>query len=781
MRYNRETHEIELQVGEQCCGSGLTPAVDENSDLFAFMPQDADVRSLAIKYKHCNITYAVSGRAYLRGDRLCEMALMTADGSIPAIAGESVLLAFMLSSLSGKSDITIETFSADTAAGIVTSTCRIKKYASLEAAFVKFAERNSGIAAMLAERGETVLPLAADIKFPYTGMRRGQRLMMNECYGAMRDGARLFIQAPTGIGKTISALYPAVRYLGTGKCDKIFYLTAKSSTQREAYRAAGLLFDAGAQLRTVIISAKEQVCLCREHMTSGMCDARSCPFSVSPEYIQLQAVSELMTRRNGYDQKCIMSAALKYKICPHELSLTLAQFCEIIIADYNYVFDPLVRLKRFFETPNTGKYVFLIDEAHNLADRAREMFSAELCNTDFILLQRQTADILPELNDEINAALSELGRLRELCGDDMIKDEHGKEHGFYVGRQRPEAFDEVLDKLCLSLMRRLRRGAGEPAYKRMSSLYRAVRKYLITGIYSGDSSLLYCEADGERTTAKVICLDPSSQLNSRMDSADSTVLFSATLTPLDYFIDILGGGRQARSLALPSPFERDNLFIAAVDDISTRFEDREKTLPRTVSYIAAAVSCKKGNYIVYFPSYEYMKNAAELFAKKYPGVRLLVQRRGMTRSDKEKYLDEFRLADGRMRVGFCVLGGSFSEGIDLPGSSLIGVVIVGVGVPGLSGERNIMRDYFELTRESGYDYAYTYPGMNNIMQAAGRVIRSDTDCGIVVLIDDRYATPKYMAMYPEHWSLMNHFSQPASLNGAVDAFWKQKSSKNADN
>ena len=306
----------------------------------------------------------------------------------------------------------------------------------------------------------------------------------------------------------------------------------------------------------------------------------------------------------------------------------------------------------------------------------------------------------------------------------------------------------------------------------LQKLKKQLSRLIITSEYFDERFLFYCELNGEDVILKIFCLDPSQILDNIHSTVEASIMFSATLTPLEYFSDILGGGRKSRTLLLASPFDRDNLFLGACGGVSTRYEDREKTLSQVVSYIAATVACKKGNYLVYFPSYSYMNRAAELFMKRFPKVRTIVQNPRMNRTDINGFISEFLNADGKMRVGFWVLGGIFSEGIDLPGKSLIGVVIVGTGVPGISSERNIMREYYELSRGCGYDYAYTSPGMNNVLQAAGRVIRSDTDKGIVTLIDDRYITQKYREMYPDHWEKMQYFESAASLNSAITEFWK---------
>lgn len=775
MHYDRLLSTITLNISE-LCGRGDAA---ERSRL-------ADAAGLAtvskrVQYSYNGITYTLIGSFYEHNESICDVISDPTELAAASPAEITLLAAFLQCLHTTDETVDVEMLQVSEQGDILATRRVTRTRAALEKYFLRRLSRMEGAADMLRRRAESVLPAAAAVRLPYTSLRRGQRLMMSECYESMCHGRRLFIQAPTGIGKTISALYPAVKYLGQGRCDKIFYATAKTSTQREAYKAAEVLFRGGASLRTIVLSAKEQLCPHREHMTAGRCDAAHCrPASASEDAIR-SAVNELLSRQNGYEAGILRSTAARYGVCPYELSLALAEYCELVIADYNYVFDPLVFLQRFFgEQGDDGRYVLLIDEAHNLADRARDMLSADICNQDVVELRRQVEAMLPELTAKLDALIGDFDTVRRLCAENTVRGEDGVQRGFYISRDRDSAFDEHAMLLCRDLGRRLRTGSEQPGYAAMAGLYRSLRRYLVAGELCGDSSNIYCQLEGDRIELKLLCLDPSAVLDARMQRFDSVILFSATLTPPDYFNDLLGGGAGAVNLALRSPYDDRRLFLGAVTDISTRFEDRERTLPRTVSYIAATVSARRGNYMVYFPSYDYMHRAAELFAKRYPAVKLLEQTRGMSRADRDGFLAQFRLDDGAMRVGFCVLGGSFSEGVDLPGRCLIGAIIVGVGIPGLSGERNIMRDYFQLTREAGYDYAYTYPGMNNVLQAAGRVIRSDTDCGVVVLIDDRYGTEQYRGMYPEHWQRMKYFNDPASLNAEIIEFWREISVKNAD-
>ncbi len=783
MRYNRSTHEIELTAYDLC---GRSTDVESSYDTVAISGYDKlrelSVAQFDLKYCYENIDYLVTTEVILHSEAVCEIVVDSSqNGSIP-LQGDTCISAYAICAEQGRTDILIESIYINSETMSYSIKIRRKTAKALEAYFLRKLASKAPIAAMLKQRSETVIAQCSQVKFPYPKLRRGQKLMMKECYDAIKAGSRLFVQAPTGIGKTISTLYPAVMQLGKGKCDKIFYLTAKGSNQSEVFRTAGVLFEAGANLRTIVISAKDQMCLMNDLMRDGLCDSRHCKYALCAEEKMTGAVNALLALQNGYEQSIITKIAEKWQVCPYELSLALAEYCEIIIADYNYVFDPLVYLRRFFdEKQRSDRYVFLIDEAHNLADRAREMYSVELTYETFCKFRHEIEADIPEIAAETDKVMEEVRRLKSFCSDNMIYDEQNEvERGFYLSHEPYESLDISIENLVDKMGRFVRKSTSKPYYNNMAELWRTLKRYIVISELCSDASVFYCETEGDKIRFKILCVDPSEVIDMRMSKAYAAVLFSATLTPLNYFVDILGGGSKSSCLSLKSPFDEKNLFLAAIDNVSTRFEDREKSIYNVLKYIAATVSCRKGNYMVYLPSYQYMRSVCELFAKKYPGVRILMQKKGMTRREKQEYLNEFKLNDGKMRVGFCVLGGGFSEGIDLPGSSLIGVVVVGVGTPGISSERNIMRDHFDLVKDSGYLYAYTYPGMNNVLQAAGRVIRSESDCGVVVLIDDRCNTPQYQMMFPEHWCKMKHFDQSISLNAAIKDFWRKKDAKNAN-
>ncbi len=661
----------------------------------------------------------------------------------------------------------------------------IKEYTQeeLEEFYLSLLSRIEFRARFIKERTLVRLPSARDSHFPYAHVRAGQDIMLREVYRDVRAGKRAFIEAPTGTGKTISALYPAVRALGDGACDKIFYLTAKAAPRAEAYRAAERIFSAGAHLRTIVLTAREQLCknAAAKADPAGIsrhCNPYDCPYAKGFFDRNDHAVCHALSTHNGFPKAAIREIAEQFGICPYEFQLNLSEYCDIVICDYNYVFDPMVYLRRYFEPDavDANRYVFLIDEAHNLADRACAMYSARLCNT--ALTELRDALGQPEEGEDspLHMALDKLAitmyNLRRLCKDTLQKDDDGTERGYYISKNAMDSFHTLLKETRAIFERHLKKAPLAPEATAIEIFLSNIKRYLTVADYYDECFLTFCELENNIRTVRLICLDPSRILDACLARAKAAILFSATLTPPEYFSDILGGGKGAVRISLPSPFEQTNLCLVAVSSVSTRFEDRDKSYSKIASLIAATAVGKKGNYIVYFPSYDYLEKVQKAFCAKYPNVPLVVQSRSMRQTEKEDFLGAFQ-ADGKLRIGFCVMGGSFSEGVDLPGKRLIGTVIVGSGLPGISNERNILKEYYDVTRERGFDYAYVYPGMNRVLQAAGRVIRREDDRGVVVLIDDRFATPALQQLFPDHWSHIQYARNPKELADITVNFWSE--------
>ncbi len=639
-------------------------------------------------------------------------------------------------------------------------------------------------AELLVARELEELASAENAVFPYTELREGQENMIRECYSAIKRGKRIFVEAPTGTGKTISALFPAVRALGKGYCDKIFYLTPKTATRREAFVAAAKLHSCGALQRTVVISAKEQTCCCpaKDMGIKNCCEARLCEYARGYYDRVDEALREMLSNYRGYSRTLILQTAHKYRVCPYELSLDLSEFCDIVICDYNYAFDPSVYFRRYFGAEgreNSEKYVFLVDEAHNLADRAREMYSAELKMSAF---EKATQCFVQdelyggELAELISPVVSAFRGIKRLCRDNIIKDDDGNDRGFYMGSSPIESVSRAVGVFRKKSEEWIRKNQAHPFSDVLYSLNSQIKKYTTVEEYFDNNFRSYAELWGGDISVKLYCHDPSEIMDALLTRATSSVMFSATLTPPEYFRDVLGGGKGAESLTLESPFPSENLCVTVAEYINTRFESREDNAKRFATLIAASVTSKAGNYIAYFPSYQCLEQTYEAFHAKYPKVQTVVQKKYMSAQEREDFLSAFKEDTGHLRVGFCVLGGVFSEGVDLPGSRLIGSIIFGVGLPGLSNERNIIKEHFDLKSDDGmgYDYAYTFPGMNNVLQAAGRVIRTEEDSGIVVLADDRYATPKYRMLFPKRWEHVKYAQNASSVAEIIRDFWKKR-------
>ncbi len=629
-------------------------------------------------------------------------------------------------------------------------------------------------------------PNLAEMVFPYREIRDGQRDFINDTYRVLKNGGRLLVCAPTGIGKTISALYPALRALGSGYVGKIFYLTAKTVTGNAAVQACRDMAVQVPQLRAVMIASKDRTCSqsdggFRHNQWQGR-ECRLCPFMgevnrKSYEERRDAAMLELLQNHPVIDTAMLCAVSKKHGLCPYELSLDISEYCEVIICDYNYLFDPNIRFKRYFQK-GTGNYAVLLDEAHNLPDRAREMYSASLVAVDFMRLYKNMDDYFPEqkdLRESLAGVLRLLQQTAELCRSEEQLDAAGQQTGYYLSSRVPEKFDTTLTKFVQVGGEILRDADDQGAHALLDQVISQCSRFLRSIELFDSTFVFYAESIAGRLQIFIRCLDPSKILKHMMHPVRGAVFFSATLTPMEYFADVLGCS-DAPCLELDSPYDADKLGIFGVDSISTRYSDRENYASEISEMILSVAEAREGNYIVYFPSYAYMKSVYSAFAEAAPHIQTAVQRQGMGHHERNAFLEAFSKKDGSL-VGFCVLGGVFSEGVDLRGEKLIGTIIVGMGLPKITAEQNLLRDYFEKTREHGFAYAYTYPAMIKVQQAAGRVIRSETDQGVVVLIDDRYAQPQTYRLFPKAWKHIRFAGDAYSLHAAVLAFWEKQEKK----
>ena len=598
----------------------------------------------------------------------------------------------------------------------------------------------------------------AALPFPFPSYRQGQRSLAVTAYRTIVEEGTAFCQAPTGIGKTISTLFPAVKAMGEGYITKIFYLTAKTITRQVAEEAFCRMREKGLAFKTVTLTAKDKICFLDE----TACNPEQCPYADGHYDRVNDVIFELLQTDDHMTRERIERAARENRVCPFELTLDLTLWCDCVIGDYNYLFDPVMYLKRFF-AEGRGEYAFLIDEAHNLVDRAREMYSAGLEKAMFLELKRRVAAEDGAMAKALGAVNREFITLRKQCGEER-----------YVEQLLPpEELGRALARFTEQCERFFKRHADSPDAPDLLQLYFDALLYLkILELYD-EKFLTAVEVWGSEVRVKLCCLDPSGLLRSALDRGRAAVFFSATLTPLDYFAAVLGGDEESRRIALPSPFERDHLKLLIADRVSTRYKDRENSRIPIAELIARTVQAKDGNYLVYFPSYQYMNDVYETFSARYPDIETALQQSGASEAEREAFLARFDSANERTLVGFGVLGGIYSEGIDLKGDRLIGTLVVGVGLPQIGREQDRIRDYYNRNGGTGYEFAYQYPGMNKVMQAAGRVIRGERDRGVVVLIDDRFNTPSYLRLFPEHWRGCRLVHTPEALEKELRAFWRE--------
>jgi DNA excision repair protein ERCC-2 len=573
------------------------------------------------------------------------------------------------------------------------------------------------------------------VNFPFVPYRTGQRTMAVAVYRAIRDGGQALIQAPTGIGKTLAAIFPAVKTLGEGHIDRIFFLTARNTGKASATQALDLLQEKGLRLKRVTLTAKDQICFRPE----ATCNPEVCEYAKGHFDRLTSAMDDAFTKDN-LNRSAIEAVARAHRVCPFELSLELSLWADCIIGDYNYAFDPRVYLKRFFDEEN-GVYTFLVDEAHNLVDRSREMFSAKLSKGEFLELRRMVKAHLP---DVYRAA----GKINSwmLSARKRIQDSGGFQSDAYL----PDGLEPLL-RVFLKV-------AGQWLVMNQSTAYREIvmdcyfkiGRFLRVWDQFDDSYVTCLQSTGKDLQIKLFCLDPSNHLRLALQRCHAVIFFSATLMPASYFQDLLGCEPAAARLAISSPFPRKNLRVFIARGISTYYAHRQQSVDRIVAMVSCFISSKKGNYLCFFPSYAYMAMVVDQFKKSDVNAHTLMQEPDMDDAERARFLARFSAKNNCTLVGFAVMGGIFGEGVDLVGERLCGAVIVGVGLPAICPERDLIRSYFDR-RGAGFDFAYRFPGINRVLQAAGRVIRTDQDRGALLLVDQRFCRAAYQGLLPEHW------------------------------
>lgn len=592
------------------------------------------------------------------------------------------------------------------------------------------------------------------LEFPYP-YREGQKELASYVYRTIYHKRKLFIEAPTGVGKTISTVFPAVKAMGEELCGKIFYLTAKTITRTVADHTFALLREHGLKLKSVILTAKDKICF----MEETECNPEHCPYAKGHYDRVNDAMYDMLTHEDVYSREKIEEYAQRHRVCPFEMCLDMSLFADAVICDYNYVFDPHVYLRRFFAEGIKGDYIFLIDEAHNLVERGRDMYSAALRKEDFLELKRKVRAYDERIAKNLDRCNKELLALKRECENYKVEE--------YI-----DPFVRTLTRLSTAIDDYLEDHEDSPVRSDILEFYFEVSHFLEMYELLDENYVTYSEMESDGSfILKLFCVNPAKNLRECMQRGRSTILFSATLLPIGYYKTLLGADEGDYEVYAKSVFHPEKMGLYIGSDVTSRYARRgDEEYYRIASYIHEVVRQRHGNYMLFFPSHAFLRNVYEIYMHYFNAeetVECIVQEDYMNEQAREAFLHRFtgnedcdlnaliqmeiEVEEDKSLLGFCVMGGIFSEGIDLKSDSLIGAVIIGTGLPQVCNERELLKNYFDGWGENGFDYAYRYPGMNKVLQAAGRVIRTVEDFGIVTLLDDRFLSPAYQRLFPREW------------------------------
>ena len=593
-----------------------------------------------------------------------------------------------------------------------------------------------------------------EFPFPY---REGQRDLVTSVYRTILRKKKLFIQAPTGVGKTMATVFPAVRAVGEGLGEKIFYLTAKTIMRTVAEQAFSLLKEKGLLYKTITLTAKEKICFCEE----AECNPDACPYAKGHFDRVNDAVFDLITHSGDWSREVLEEQAKKYMVCPFEMSLDVSNWADAVICDYNYVFDPQAHIKRFFSESGKEEYLFLIDEAHNLVERGREMYSASLYKEDLLEVRKLVKAEDPKLAKRLSECNQQFLELKRECEHYQILKSVS-----HIALKLMNVLSKLEDYLeeCKDAEKK----------KRVLDFYFAVRSFLNIHDIMDENYVIFSEMmeDG-RFQIKLFCVNPAVNLQNYLEQGNSTIFFSATLLPVHYYKKLLSVEKDDYAVYAHSSFPQENKFLFIGTDVSTRYTRRgESTYQRFARYIAVMAEQKKGNYMAFFPSYRFLEEVHTCFLECVDHeVDSICQVSYMDEEQREEFLEEFEQEREKSLVAFCVMGGIFSEGIDLTDDKLIGAVIAGTGLPQVCTEREILKQYFNAADMDGFDYAYLYPGMNKVLQSAGRVIRTESDRGVILLLDDRFRAMRYREVFPREWQ-QYQLGSVKNLEQEIRTFWE---------
>ncbi|MBO5155109.1 MAG: ATP-dependent DNA helicase [Eubacterium sp.] len=603
---------------------------------------------------------------------------------------------------------------------------------------------------------KTSIASIKNMEFPFD-YRPGQKELVSDVYRTILRRKNLFIQAPTGTGKTVSVLFPAVRAVGEGQGEKIFYLTAKTVTATVAMETFAVFRTHGYRGKVVQITAKEKLCKCEK----PECNPDACLYAKGHFDRVNDAVFDLLQQEDCFSREVLLEQADKHMVCPFELCLDVSSWSDVIVGDYNYVFDPTVYLKRFFAEGNRGDYLFLVDEAHNLVERGRQMYSERVVKEDVLAVKRLLKPWSKKVERELERVNKILLTYKRECEDYMLH----------------ESINDLvfaLMRLASEMERFLQKPLTIPERDEVMEFYFGLRNFLNIYELVDENYVIYSSMEEDGSFAlKLYCADPSRNLQACLDKAHSTVFFSGTLLPIQYYKSLLSTKDDNYAVYAHSVFTPDQRLLFVGRDVSSKYTRRTtEEFVRISSYIERIAQAKKGNYIAFFPSYKMMLDVAEQF-EYLAGeqIDVIMQMQNMREQQREEFLQEFSRPREHSMVAFCVMGGIFGEGVDLREDQLIGAIIVGTGIPQIGGESEILKNFFDARGGDGFDYVYRFPGMNKVQQAAGRVIRTLTDVGVIALLDERFLQRDNRRLFPREWE----DCRSCTLDGVDELlreFWK---------
>ncbi len=602
-----------------------------------------------------------------------------------------------------------------------------------------------------------------ELTFPFSSFRLGQKELIELVSEAAFKNKTIFVEAPTGIGKTISTLFPFIKASSDDEMSKIFYLTAKNVGKINVFDTVRILKENGLFLYLINITAKEKICFCK----GKQCNPDECPFT-KDYYSKVQiAIKYALTDSSSFDYFKIVEIAKEFEICPFEFQLDLSLFMDLIVCDYNYMFDPISYLKRFFDE-DQSHFLTLIDEAHNLVERSKDMYSA-LLEQDKVNTAR--ASIRKIKNRKLKNLIKKIDKIFDYYFDNYILD---KEHDEYI------MIDELKNEFKLYLddfiqnYTKISKENNKDITSELKDLFLQINRFSKIYELKNENFLLYLKVDNNLLEIHLSCIDASDFINNISKRNRANVFFSATLSPKEYYVNALMYNEEDKQFtSFLSPFDKNNFRVLVNSDISIKYKNRNQTIQSVVEYIKAFISSKVGNYFIYCPSYEYLSNLVQNL-KDEENVELHVQNKDMNEEEKRQFLSFFMPNPNKTNIGLLVLGSIFSEGIDLIDDRLIGVVIIGVGLPRINFLSDEIKKHYDEKGLNGYSYAYLYPGLNKVMQAVGRVIRSESDIGSALFIDERYNTYPYRQFLKEHYPNLTYVHSPIEVKKITHYFFYKK-------